>query len=129
MLNTRVQGRAEQIAHRMARREDLVRDFIVEAQDLWDAVVSNEPKTLEVVSLYAMVWDRLQRSVARAVSRPGVVKVTGLTDALDDTPARERALPGKSAPLGQRNRASLLVNLPGDQMALLTEMILDLGVN
>ena len=55
MLNTRVQGRAEQIAHRMARREDLVRDFIVEAQDLWDAVVSNEPKTQEIVNLYAMV--------------------------------------------------------------------------
>jgi hypothetical protein len=121
----------------------------------------------------------------------GVVKVTGFTDALDDTPARKRrpefwgevqppaslkgldipsrravfapwkpsrragvrngkpdfslrnqccrrgctsrrnppALHGKCAPLRQCNRASLLVNLPRDEMPLLIEMILDLGVN
>jgi len=56
MLNTRVQARAEQITHGMARREDLVRDFIIEAAKTYgDAVVSNEPKTQEIVNLYAMV--------------------------------------------------------------------------
>jgi hypothetical protein len=59
----------------------------------------------------------------------GVVKVTGFTDVLDDTPARNRRLRSKCAPLRQCNRASLLVNLPGDEMPLLIEMILDLGVN
>ena len=64
-----------------------------------------------------------------ATTRDGVVKVTGFTDALDDTPARKRRLRGKCAPLRQCNRASLLVNPPGDEMPLLIEMILDLGVN
>src|ERR1700692_758510 len=59
----------------------------------------------------------------------GVVKVTGFTDALDDTPARKRRLRGKCAPLRQCDRASLLVNLPGDEMPLLIEMDSGPGVN
>jgi hypothetical protein len=56
MLNTRVQVRSEQIAHSIARREDLVRDFIIEAAKTYgDAIVSNEPKTQDLVNLYAMV--------------------------------------------------------------------------
>ena len=35
----------------------------------------------------------------------------------------------EGAPLGQCGRASLLVNLAGDEMALLIEMVVDLGVN
>ena len=35
----------------------------------------------------------------------------------------------KCAPLGQCGRASLLVDLPGDEMPLLIEMVVDLGVN
>jgi hypothetical protein len=35
----------------------------------------------------------------------------------------------ESAPLGQGSRASLLVDLPRDEMALLIEMIVDLSVN
>jgi hypothetical protein len=35
----------------------------------------------------------------------------------------------KGAPLRQCGRASLFVNLPGDEMALLIEMVVDLGVN
>jgi hypothetical protein len=35
----------------------------------------------------------------------------------------------KGAPFRQCGRASLLVNLPGDEMALLIEMVVDLGVN
>jgi hypothetical protein len=60
---------------------------------------------------------------------PGVVKVTGFTAAQGDTPFVTNALRGKCAPLRQCHRASLLVNLPGDEMPLLIEMILDLGVN
>jgi hypothetical protein len=63
------------------------------------------------------------------LARQGVVKVTGFTDALDARPLASDALRGKCAPLRQCNRASLLVNLPGDEMPLLIEMILDLGVN
>jgi hypothetical protein len=35
----------------------------------------------------------------------------------------------ESAPLGQGSRASLLVDLPRDEMALLIELVVDLGVN
>ena len=35
----------------------------------------------------------------------------------------------KSMPLGQCGRASVLVNVTGDEMALLIEMVVDLGVN
>ena len=35
----------------------------------------------------------------------------------------------KSVPLGQCGRASVLVNVTGDEMALLIEMVVDLGVN
>jgi hypothetical protein len=35
----------------------------------------------------------------------------------------------ESAPLGQGSRASLLVDLPRDEMTLLIELVVDLGVN
>ena len=35
----------------------------------------------------------------------------------------------ESAPLGQRSRASVLVDLPCDEMALLIELVLHLGMN
>ena len=35
----------------------------------------------------------------------------------------------ESAPLNQGSRASLLVDLPRDEMALLIELVVDLGVN
>ena len=38
-------------------------------------------------------------------------------------------LRGKGAPLGQGRRASLLVDLPRNEMALLIELVVDLGVN
>jgi hypothetical protein len=75
---------------------------------------------------------RLQRrrSSGRALKKSlsftpasGVVKVTGFTDALDYTPAPKQRPRRKCAPLRQCNRASLLANLPGDEMPLLIEMI------
>jgi hypothetical protein len=59
----------------------------------------------------------------------GTVKVTGFTTHWATRLLASDALRGKCAPLRQCNRASLLVNLPGDEMPLLIEMILDLGVN
>jgi hypothetical protein len=43
-------------ANNLARREDLVRDFVIEASETYgDALVNSEPKTPEIVDLYAMV--------------------------------------------------------------------------
>ena len=53
------------------------------------------------------------RSSARGATRPPSSDIQG----------------GEGAPLGQCGRASLLVDLAGDQMALVTEMVVDLGVN
>ncbi len=41
----------------------------------------------------------------------------------------KRRLSGDGAPLGQRGRAPLFVDLAGDEMALLIEMVVDLGMN
>jgi len=46
-----------------------------------------------------------------------------------NTPTLNRHSSREGAPLGQCGRASLLVNLAGDEMALLIEMVVDLGVN
>ena len=44
------------VAHDLARREDLIRDFIVAASKMYgDALVNSEPKMPEIVDLYAMV--------------------------------------------------------------------------
>jgi hypothetical protein len=59
---------------------------------------------------------------------PGVVEVTAFADRATH-PLASDALRGKGAPLRQCNRASLLVNLLGDEMPLLIEEIMDLGVN
>jgi hypothetical protein len=55
-LSQRSQARAGQIAHDLARREDLIRDFIVAASKSYgDAIVNNEPKMPELIDLYAMI--------------------------------------------------------------------------
>jgi hypothetical protein len=56
LLTQRSQARAGMIAHDLARREDLVRDFIIAAsKTCGDAIGNNEPKMPEIVDLYAMV--------------------------------------------------------------------------
>jgi len=56
LLNAQAQARADQIAHELARRQDLVRDFIVAASTTYgQAMVSNEANLQEIVSLYSMV--------------------------------------------------------------------------
>ena len=55
-LTQRSQARAGMVAHDLARREDLIRDFIVTASKMYgDALVNSEPKMPEIVDLYAMV--------------------------------------------------------------------------
>jgi hypothetical protein len=55
-LSQRSQARAGMIAHDLARREDLIRDFIIAASKTYgDAIVNSEPKMPEIVDLYAMV--------------------------------------------------------------------------
>lgn len=55
-LSQRTQARAGQIAHDLARREDLIRDFIVAASKTYgDAIVNNEAKMPELIDLYAMI--------------------------------------------------------------------------
>ena len=44
------------VAHDLARREDLVRDFIVAASKTYgDSIVDSEPKMPDIIELYAMV--------------------------------------------------------------------------
>jgi hypothetical protein len=55
-LSQRSQARAGMVAHDLARREDLIRDFIVAASKTYgDAIINSEPKMPELVDLYAMV--------------------------------------------------------------------------
>jgi hypothetical protein len=88
-------------------------------------------RSLPIFSRVAPSSDEADGQRFHAVARlcTGVVKVTGFTAAQGDTPFVTEALRGKCAPLRQCHRASLLVNLPGDEMPLLIEMVVDLGVN
>jgi hypothetical protein len=80
-LTQRSQARAGMIAHDLARREDLVKDFIAVASKTYgDALISNEPKLPELVDLYAMV------SRMRAVGMPRTVeRADAVMQAIIDT--------------------------------------------
>lgn len=55
-LNQRAQTKAGMLAHEMARREDLYRDFIVAASRAYGAAItSNEADIHDVIVLYAMI--------------------------------------------------------------------------
>jgi hypothetical protein len=55
-LNQRWQARSGQMAHDIARREDLIKDFIVAASKTYgDAIVNSEPQMQDLVNLYAMI--------------------------------------------------------------------------
>jgi hypothetical protein len=58
----------------------------------------------------------------------GVVRVTAIRGRVARQ-ALSQAMIRKSAPLRQCGRASLLVDLPSDEMAILIEMVVDLGMN
>jgi hypothetical protein len=63
------------------------------------------------------------------VSSVGAIKVTRLVDMQRDRHLASGDLRRESAPLGQGSRASQLVDLPRDEMALLIELVVHLGMN
>jgi hypothetical protein len=76
-LSQRSQARAGMMAHDLARREDLIRDFILAASKTYgDALVSNEPKLPEIVDLYAMVSRLRVLSMPRSVACADIVMRT-----------------------------------------------------
>ena len=73
-LSQRSQARAGMVAHDLARREDLIRDFIVAASKTYgDAIVNNEPKMPELIDLYAMVSRMRVLAMPRSVACADVV--------------------------------------------------------
>ena len=62
-------------------------------------------------------------------SLTGAVKVTRLVDMPRNRHLASGDLRRESAPLSQGSRTSLLVDLPRDEMALLIELIVNLGMN
>jgi hypothetical protein len=55
-LSQRSQARAGMVAHDLAGREDLVREFMIAVSKTYgNAIGNNEPKMPEIVDLYAMV--------------------------------------------------------------------------
>jgi hypothetical protein len=69
LLTQRSQARAGMIAHDVARREDLVRDFIVAASKTYgDAIVNSEPKMPEIIDLYSMVSRMRVLSMPKSVA-------------------------------------------------------------
>jgi hypothetical protein len=73
-LTQRTQARAGMIAHDLARREDLIKDFIVAASKTYgDALVSSEPRMPELVDLYAMVSRMRAVGMSRTVERADLV--------------------------------------------------------
>src|ERR1700727_2893254 len=72
-LSQRSQARAGQIAHDLARREDLIRDFIVAASKTYgDAIVNNEPKMPELIDLYAMVSRMRVLGMSKTTASPAL---------------------------------------------------------
>ena len=68
-LTQRTQVRAQQIAHDVARREDLYKDFIEEASKLYaDALEHDKADTSKLVRLYALV------SRMRVLSTPAIIE-------------------------------------------------------
>ena len=68
-LTQRTQVRAEEVAHDIARREDLYKDFIEEASKLYaDALEHDKADTSKIVRLYALV------SRMRVLSQPAIIE-------------------------------------------------------
>jgi hypothetical protein len=73
-LGQRSQARAGMVAHDLARREDLVRDFVIAASKTYgDAIVNSEPKMPEIVDLYAMVSRLRVLNMPRSVACAEIV--------------------------------------------------------
>jgi hypothetical protein len=68
-VTQQTQTRAQQVAHKLTRREDLYKNFVEEASRLYaDSLVHDTPDVSQLVSLYAMI------SMMRALSPIPVVE-------------------------------------------------------
>ena len=68
-VTQQTQTRAQQVAHKLTRREDLYKNFVEEASKLYaDSLVHDTPDVSQLVSLYAMI------SMMRALSPVPVVE-------------------------------------------------------
>jgi hypothetical protein len=68
-VTQQTQTRAQQVAHRLTRREDLYKHFIEEASKLYaDSLVHDTPDVSQLITLYAMI------SKMRALSPTPVVE-------------------------------------------------------
>ena len=69
-LSQKTQARAEQLAHHKARREELYKEFIEEAANLYaDAFGHNEAEIAKFVKLYALVGRM------RVLSSPEIIEI------------------------------------------------------
>jgi hypothetical protein len=67
-MNLRAQARVARRAHRLARQEDLFRDFICAASKTYsEAIQTNEPKVEELIALYGMVSRMRVRARAKTI--------------------------------------------------------------
>src|SRR5258706_13893270 len=68
-INQRAQAKAGQLAHEMARRDELYREFIIAASKVYgDALVSSDPQIQELVNLYAMISRMRVMSAPRTIA-------------------------------------------------------------
>lgn len=73
-VSQRSQARAGMVAHDLARREDLIRDFILAASKTYgDAIVNSDPKMPELVDLYAMISRMRVLSMPKTVACADIV--------------------------------------------------------
>ncbi len=75
-LNQRAQAKAGQMAHELARREDLYRDFIAAASKAYaDSLVGSEPKLPDLIDLYAMISRMRVMSAPRTIACADAIMV------------------------------------------------------
>src|ERR1043166_8307044 len=68
-MTQQTQARAQQLAHKVTRREELYKDFIEEASKLYaDSLIHDTPDVSHVVRLYAII------SMMRALSPAAIVE-------------------------------------------------------
>ena len=94
-------------------------------------MLSADPMPDQVARLSAQTlpWASGSSAFLRITSWSGGVKLTEARRHAARRPSRSGDLCREGAPLGQSSRASLLVDWPRDEMALLIEVVVDLGVN
>jgi hypothetical protein len=81
------------------------------------------------LTLPVQLGDKIEPHVVGEHRADGLVRATAVACGWRDTLAGGCLRHNKRPPLGQCSRASLLISLPGDEIALLIEMIVDMSMN